>query len=365
MNEKEEEIVPVVYANPLDGIQDIIANGFPENVDLSSLFLSPNGKRFANQVQSQMEFTLVGILFPMVIELFVKIYPKLIDIIRDGRFKSFYKSQILETEDIDEKSRDVIEQIPDILEIMFDSLDEQTGEELEIGFDNIFGSKAKERFLGNMVFSLNSYLQAYIDSTIESLIRNETSSVRTSFLEYWDSRKIDLRIGLLELNEISGDKYNAIAEIIRRSLTSNPLMRMRTICKAMNCVSELNQLLEKLDAKSSEDELRFLYEQRNRIAHGDPAPELGEYGLKLEPLDWKEIQESLIDEVMKIWSDPPDGVFVIIELACDWAEKIAVADYFTLLDYLPKTALLFPAIFDYIIDDTIKKINTTREENEN
>ncbi|MFW9887706.1 MAG: hypothetical protein ACFFER_05950 [Candidatus Thorarchaeota archaeon] len=361
-NGKDEETTLVVYEEPLDGIKEVIAKGLPENIDLRSLFYSPEGKRFANQVQSQKEFTLVGILFPMLIELFVKIYPKLMDIVRDVRFKSFYKEQITETEEIDEKSKRIIEQIPDMIELMLDSMDEETSTELETGFDTIFGSKAKERFLGNMVFSLHSYLQAYVDSIIESLVRNEKEAVRKQFLEYWDSRKVNLRIGLLELDETSGDKYDAIIEIVKRSLTSNPVGRMHTICKAIDCDKQLKQLIEKLDGKITEDELRFLYDQRNRIAHGDPAPELKEYGLELEQLDWAALKESLIEEVVKVWPEAPEGVFAIIELACVWAEKIAAADYFVLLDYLPKTVLTFPAIFDYVINDAIKAIDAKETE---
>ncbi|MHA2041919.1 MAG: hypothetical protein ACXACG_03380 [Candidatus Thorarchaeota archaeon] len=356
-NGKGEETTLVVYEEPLDGIKEIIVRGLPENIDLSSLFSSPEGRRFANQVQSQKEFTLVGILFPMLMELFVKIYPKLMDIVRDPRFKAFYEEQLTETEEIDEKSRKTLEQIPEITKLMLESMDDDTSMELETGFDNIFGSRAKERFLGNMVFSLHSYLQAYVDSIIESLVRNEKEAVRKQFLEYWDTRKVNLRIGLLELDETSGDKYDAIIEIVKRSLTSNPVGRMYTICKAIGCDKQLKHLIERLDGEITEDELRFLYDQRNRIAHGDPAPELEEYGLKLEPLDWAALKESLIEEVVKLWPEAPEGVFAIIELACGWAEEIAAADYFALLDYLPKTVLTFPAIFDYVINDAIAVID--------
>lgn len=359
-DENKEEVALVVYDTPIDGIKEILAEGMPEHVDLTSLFYTPEGKRFANQVKSQSDFTLIGILFPLIMELLEKLLPKLIDISRDKRFKTFYEEKVAESDELNENSRNIIGSIPDIIEFMLESLDESSNEKPETSFSEIFGSKAKERFVGNMVFSLHSYLQAYIDSIIEFLIRNDL--VRKQFLGYWDSRKLNPRIGLSELDEISGDKYDAITEFVKRSLTLNLVKRINVICTALNCKQQLSNLLKELNAEQIVDKLRFLCDQRNRIAHGTPAPDISEYGIEMEELDWKALKDSLIEEIFKVWPNPPEGVFAIIELACDWAESVAVTDYFALLDYLPKSAILYPAVFDYVIHDAIREIEEKQDD---
>ncbi|MGY5853382.1 MAG: hypothetical protein RTU92_07455 [Candidatus Thorarchaeota archaeon] len=357
-NDSEEEAL-IVYENPLVGIKEIVAKGIPDNVDLSSLFRTDEGKRFANQVKSQSEFTLVGILFPLLFEIFGRILPKVSDLVRDQRFKDFYKEQMETTEDLDDTSKRIIESLPDLAEYMFDNLDKSASDELENEFDSLFGFKAKERFLGNMVFSLHSYLQAYIDSIIESLIRND--SVRRHFLEYWESHKLHHRISLVELDELSDDKYEAVAELVKRSISLNLVKRMNIICTALGCQSDLSNLLNKLNARKVVDEIRFLCDQRNEIAHGNPAPDITDYGIEMEEFDWNSAKKSIIEEVEKVWTNPPETVYAIIEFVCDWAEDVAAIDYFALLDYLPKATILYPAVFDFVIYDAIKKLEEESE----
>lgn len=353
--ENNEETALVIYNDPLDGIKEILAKGLPENVDLTSLFRTDEGKRFAEQVKSQSDFTLVGILFPLLIELFGTIFPKLVNLFKDEDFKKFYEEKISEVDELDQSARKVFDGIPDMLSSLFNNLDELEASEFETDLRNVFGNKAEERFIGNMVFSLYSYLQAYIDSIIELLIRTE--SVRKQFLSYWDARRLQPRVGLLELDELSGDKYDAISELVKRSLPLNLAKRMNIISTAMNCQSQIENHLRDLDAKSTVDELRFLCDKRNEIAHGSPAPDISEYGIRIEKFDWKGFKESLIEELEKIWPSPTENAYAIIEFICEWAESVSFTDYFALLEFLPKSAFLFPAIFDYVMYDSINNSN--------
>lgn len=349
-----DEKQPVVYKHPLEGVQIILTEGIKDEVDLTSLFRTSEGKRFANQVASQKQFTLVGILFPMMIELFVRISPKIPAIISDDKFGGWFKEKVEESDEMDQKSRELLSQIPEFVKLAFEDI--ETNSELPSSIDELFGERANERFLGSMVLSLHSYLQAYIDSIIDSLIRTE--SVRSQFLEYWDSRRIQPHIGLADLAETSGDKYDVISELVKRSIPLNLLTRMKVLCNATKSYQKLESHLREYNLEEITEATRYFCDLRNRIAHGEPAPPIDSYGFEISQIDWKELENWFVEELLKVWPDPPTGVFGIIEMGCEWAQQHGALDYFTLLDHLPRLALMYAAVFDYTIHETLTDSST-------
>jgi hypothetical protein len=127
---------------------------------------------------------------------------------------------------------------------------------------------------------------------------------------------------------------------------------MRRICEAIGCIKEFNSLVSSYGLQRAVKELEYLCEWRNVIAHGEPAPDIDEYGLEFEQTDWNQFKESIIEEILRVWRDPPDTVFTIIEIVCDWAEETSSTDYLSILQELPVMALALPALFDHVINET-------------
>lgn len=348
-NSNSDKKQPVVYKHPLEGVQTILAEGIKDEADLTSLFRTSEGKRFAKQVASQKQFTLVGILFPMMIELIVRISPKIPEIISDDKFTGWFKEKVEESDEVDHKSRELLSQIPEFIGLAFEDIGKDN--ELTSGIEELFGERANERFLGSMVLSLHSYLQAYIDSIIDTLIR--TDSTRSQFLEYWDSRRLQPRIGLADLVETSGDKYAVVSELVKRSIPLNLLNRMKVICNATKLHQKMESCLREYKLEDITEATRYFCDLRNRIAHGEPAPPIDSYDFEISQIDWKELENWFVEEVTKVWPDPPTGVFGIIEMGCEWAKQHGALDYFSLLDYLPELALMYAAVFDYTISEML------------
>lgn len=349
-SKEEDDTELVVYDDPLKGIQNILEHGFPKKADLTTLFSTPEGKRFAQQVEEQRQFTLVGILLPMMFEIAAKVLPRLPEVFSDERFKDWWEHEVHRSSEIEDEKRALVGQFPEMMELAFSEGSENSVHALGEDLNEVFGKRARDRFVGNMVFSLHSYVQAYVDSIIESLIRED--SMRNRFLQSWDRNRAHLRLSFTELDEISGDKYDIITELVRRSLPSNLPRRMRRVCEAIGCIKEFNSLVSSYGLQRAIKELEYLCEWRNVIAHGEPAPDIDAYGLEFEQTDWNQLKGSIIEEILKVWHDPPDTVFTIIELVCDWAEETSPTDYLSMLQELPVMALALPALFDHVINKT-------------
>jgi len=345
-HDQSKEDATVVYTDPLEALEQILREGLPDNADLTSLFSTNEGKQFAENVENQKQFTLTGTTFQMVIELFFRVVPRLASVFSNGGFKDWWNQQIGSDPDIDEKGKKALMQFPEMMELAL-SQDDTKEAEAPLDFIELFGERTRERFIGAMVFSLHSYAQAYIDSVIESLVRDD--STRAEFLESCDSRRILQRLSLSELNEAAVDKYGVIAELVRRSLPSGLLKRMKAVCQALGYQKELDKVIRSRSLDKVDDDFQYFCDWRNRIAHGDPAPDLKQYVSEVTPTAWDDLTKSIREWFHGFWPIPPEEVEALIELGFEWAKSTSVLDFFLALDGLTKMVLLFPALFDFVV----------------
>ncbi len=200
MEERESEAAnqPVAYDNPIDGILDILNQGTTEETDTTSLFLTEEGKHFAEQVKKQSSFTIIEIMLSQSFEIFAKSWPKIVQVLSENRVQNFIKEQIESAQELDEEIKAALIAVPKMLKTDYD--EGEHPEEDEIG--EIFGKIACERFIGSLVFALYSFIEAYIKSIVTMIVEDETS--RQQFINSWNLRQAKISLG--ELDELSDDK---------------------------------------------------------------------------------------------------------------------------------------------------------------
>lgn len=342
----EEKVELVVFDDPLEGIKRILAEDVEGEIDIISLFSTKEGKKYAKQAQEQKQFTMIGILLPLLQGLLTGIVPKLPEVFSDEKVRSAWKEKVEETDGLDPKEKDFIVGMPDMLDLMLMSSAEGEETSFETDIIRYWGEKAAERYLGGMVLAIHSYAEAYLDSIVDSLIRND--DIRPQVLEYCDKDGKRGKFTLTELDAVAGSKLEVISELAKKAFPWKLSERMWNICKALDCLGDLAGYTKRVDGRLLE-EFKYFCERRNRISHGEPAPDLGEYGLKLDVLDWNEMKEALSDGLSKAWPDAPQSLYALIELGCEWGRESSAAEYFALLERLFKMAVLFPAAFDYYV----------------
>jgi hypothetical protein len=356
--EKDESTKIVTFDDPLEGIKRILADDVEGEIDIISLFSTKEGKKYAQQAQEQKQFTTIGILIPLLQGLLTGIVPKLPELFSDEKMRSVWMEKVEETNGLDPKEKDFFLGVPDMLNLVFQSSIEGEEPSSETDIMSYWGEKAAERYLGGMVLAIHSYAEAYLDSIVDRLIQND--DLRPRVLKYCDKDGKRGNLTLMELDAVAGSKLEVISELAKKAFPWKLSERMWNICKSLDCLGDLVGYTKRVDGKLLE-EFKYFCERRNCISHGEPAPDLEEYGLKLDVLDWNEMKDALSDELSKAWPDAPQSLYALIEIGCEWGRESSAAEYFALLERLFKMAVLFPATFDYYVNQAHTKFEATKE----
>lgn len=351
-DEKSKESRIIVFEDPLIGVRDILADKIDDEVDITSLFTSNLGKQYAQHIVDQKQFTLFGMLIPILQDLMSKLLPKVSDVFENERISNSFKEKVETSSELDPKEKSLLLGLPDWLEASLKSTQQDFVPE-----SNTWGERASERYLGTMVLSLHSYSEAYVDSIIDLIIKNDKT--RGKLLQYCDKQGQRPRVSLAELDEESGNKQEIISALVKRILPWNLVKRMRSLCRALGKLGEFDGYISRNSDGKLEEEFQYFCDQRNSIAHGKPAPSLDDYDLTFKQFDFESLRSSLENELRKAWSDAPEALYELIDLGCEWAKDSSVMDYFNLMNQLLRMATLYPAIFDYYLnkmDDTPRRV---------
>lgn len=347
-DEKDDTTEILTFDNPLEGIKIILTNEVEGRIDSSSLFTSSEGKKLARQVEDQKQFTTAGMLLPLIQDLMKRIIPKLPKLFSDGKLLSAIDESIKDESDLAPEERELMIRFQDLMKYILKSMEE----DVESSYEIPWGEKAVERYLGSFVLSLHTYVEAFVDSTIDRLVANDGS--RVQILEYCDKHFPRRSIDFSELDEVEGGKYEVISELVKRTLPLSLPRRMLVICDALGIRKQIDGFIAKTSNGGLLEDFRHFCDMRNQIAHCEPAPSLADYGIELAPFDWKETKRDLKRDLDNAEIEPPRALYEIIDAASEWGQQSSVAEYFSLLESVFEMSILFVAAFDYFISSTRK-----------
>ncbi len=342
-DDESSESRVIVFEDPLIGIREILADEIDDEVDIASLFISNEGKQYAQHISEQKQFTLNGMLIPILQDLISILLPKISDVFEDEKIASSLKEKVETTSELNPQEKNLLQNLPDWLDLSLKSAQQ----DFVSGFVTR-GEKAAERYLGSMVLSLHSYAEAYLDSIIDLIVKNDKT--RGKLLQYCDKLGQRPRVSLADLDEESGNKQEIIVALVKRTLPWNLVKRMRSICKAMDKLGDLDGYISKVSDGKLQDQFQYFCDRRNSIAHGKPSPSLEDYSLSIKPFDLDVLRKTLRDELAKAWAEAPEVLYEIIDIGCEWVKESSIMDYFNLMNQLLRMATLYPAIFDYYVN---------------
>ncbi|MHA1481247.1 MAG: hypothetical protein ACTSQZ_07485 [Candidatus Thorarchaeota archaeon] len=301
------------------------------DIHFPSLFMSKEGKKFGKQIDDAVAFSIRCLIFTLEYRDFIE---KGIELFQNKDFRDAIPDEQKPEFDV------ISESVSGLSKLV--QTEKKPDDELVL-----FSEDDRGRFLAYLTLSVYSYLDAYVDALIKTLLQHPVL-VERIFLTLASSS--DTKFDVKEMKYFKADSLGFARKWIESNTEANPLTLLKIIQRGLSIDRLVTEITQDYNLECYEMLLSKFKDFRNNIAHGKPAPDIEEFDIDFIKEQWKKMEETIQDQRAVI--EVPDFIEEYSEFI--WEKILELFPSFNKAFHLPLMAAVYPAIVDQAVTRVLR-----------